>query len=350
MVVTQTYSESKCPLQMISLCAIAKNEAHCIGDMLASVRSLVSEMIVVDTGSTDDSRAVAHAHGAKVFQHTWHNDFAEARNVSLRLATQPWILILDCDEELIADSVPKIRTLIQEPPQAYFLDRHHFFATPNAATFSSLSPDHPVAQRGAQAYFATHDLRLLPNSPEIYFSGEVHESPEDSIRKAGYGLTRTDCVVYHFGHLLAGARAKEKAELYLALAQQKVARAPQDWRTWYHLGVELQNHDRHLDAVHAFSRGITLCQDFAPLWRQIGVSLCALGEYTTAFEAFTEALSKDHACPLTWNALGVAFIKVESLDAARLCFETILAGDAQNPTAKTNLQIVEQLREMQGRG
>jgi Flp pilus assembly protein TadD len=80
------------------------------------------------------------------------------------------------------------------------------------------------------------------------------------------------------------------------------------------------------------------------------VSLCAHGEYTTAFEAFTEALSKDHACPLTWNALGVAFMKVESLDAAKLCFETILAGDARNPAAITNLQIVQQLQEMQGRG
>jgi Flp pilus assembly protein TadD len=102
--------------------------------------------------------------------------------------------------------------------------------------------------------------------------------------------------------------------------------------------------------MHAFSRGITLCQDFAPLWRQIGVSLCAHGEYTTAFEAFTEALSKDQACPLTWNALGVAFMKVQSLDAARLCFETILAGDAKNPTAKTNLEIVQQLQNMCGQG
>ena len=101
--------------------------------------------------------------------------------------------------------------------------------------------------------------------------------------------------------------------------------------------------------MHAFSRGVTLCQDFAPLWRQIGISLCAHGEYTTAFEAFTEALSKDHACPLTWNALGVAFIQVKSFDAARLCFETILAGDGQNPAAKTNLQIVAQLQEIHGR-
>jgi tetratricopeptide (TPR) repeat protein len=332
---------------MLSLCVIAKNEAHCIGDMLNSVRPLASEMIVVDTGSSDDTAAVAKSHGARVHHHTWTNDFAQARNISLTLASSPWILVLDCDEELLPESIPTIRKLIQGPPQAYFVDRHHFFATPNAATFSALSPDHPAAARGAQAYFATHDIRLFPNVPTIRFSGEVHESPEDSLRKAGYQISRSECVIYHFGHLLAGSKAQEKAELYLA--KQKVTKAPQDWRTWYHLGVELQNHDRHLEAMHAFGRGITLCQDFAPLWRQIGVSLCAHGEYTTAFEAFTEALSKDHTCPLTWNALGVAFMKVQSLDAARLCFETILAGDTQNPAAQTNLQIVQHLQEMRGR-
>jgi glycosyltransferase involved in cell wall biosynthesis len=334
---------------MISLCAIAKNEAHCVGAMLESVRPLVSEIIIVDTGSTDDTCSVAHAHGATVHHHTWKNDFAEARNFSLSLAKNPWILVLDCDEELIADSIPKIKELLQGPPQAYFIDRHHFFATPNPATFSTLSPDHPAALRGAQAYFATHDIRLFPNVPTIRFAGAVHESPEDSLLKGGYTPTRTDCVIYHFGHLFGGERAREKAGLYLELAHHKVANDPQDWRAWYHLGVELQNHHRHVEAMHAFGRGITLCQDFAPLWRQIGISLCAHGEYTTAFEAFTEALSKDHACPLTWNALGVAFIQVKSFDAARLCFETILAGDGKNPAATTNLQIVEQLQELHGR-
>jgi len=83
--------------------------------------------------------------------------------------------------------------------------------------------------------------------------------------------------------------------------------------------------------MQAFSRGIKLCRDFAPLWRQIGVSLSEEGDYSSALEAFTEALAKDHVCPLTWNALGITFMRVHSLDAAQLCFETILSGDRKNP-------------------
>jgi glycosyltransferase involved in cell wall biosynthesis len=276
---------------MISLCVIAKNEAHCIGAMLESVRSVVREAIVVDTGSSDTTREVAQTHGARVVQYTWNNNFASARNESLVYAQHPWILILDADEELSPDSLELLKELVLGERRAYFLDRHHFCATPNAATFSTLPPQHPAAQRGAQAFFATHDIRLFPNDRNIQFAGEVHESAEDSLRSLGYEIERSEGLIFHYGHLIAGARAQEKKDLYLSLAQQKVTATPHDWRAWYHLGVELQTQHRHLEAMQAFSRGVQMRKDFAPLWRQIGVSLCEQGDYSRAFEAFTTALS-----------------------------------------------------------
>jgi lipoprotein NlpI len=77
------------------------------------------------------------------------------------------------------------------------------------------------------------------------------------------------------------------------------------------------------------------------------VSLSEEGDYSSALEAFTEALAKDNVCPLTWNALGVTFMRVNSFDAAQLCFETILAGDSKNPLAHMNLEIIRQIRELQ---
>lgn len=331
---------------MLSLCIIAKNESHCIGEMLESVRALNGEAIVLDTGSTDDTRAVALAHGAQVYRYQWKDDFADARNVSLSYARHRWILVLDADEELAPASLQIVRELISGEPKAYFFNRHHFCSTPNAATFFSLEEGHPAIARGAKVYFATHDIRLFPNDSRIAFSGEVHESAEDSLRHLGYSIEHSPAVIYHYGHLISGPRAQEKADLYLNLAKDKVTAAPHDWRAWYHLGVELQNHQRHLEAMHAFSRGITLCKDFAPLWRQIGVSLSERGDYSSALEAFTEALAKDNACPLTWNALGVTFMRVNSLDAAQLCFETILAGDGNNPLATMNLDLVRQIKEL----
>lgn len=331
---------------MLSLCVIAKNESHCIGDMLESVRPLNGEAIVLDTGSTDDTPSIAASHGARVYHYEWRNDFADARNVSMTYARYPWILILDADEQLEPASLELVRNLLAGDKKSFFLNRHHFCATPNAATFSSLAPGHPAIARGATVYFSTHDIRLFPNDRRILFSGEVHESAEDSLRSLGYAIERTPAVIHHYGHLLSGKRAQEKADLYLNLAKDKVSAAPYDWRAWYHLGVELQNHKRHIEAMHAFSRGINLCRDFAPLWRQIGVSLSEEGDYSSALEAFTEALAKDNVCPLTWNALGVTFMRVNSLDAAQLCFETILSGDRRNPLASMNLELLRQLKEL----
>jgi glycosyltransferase involved in cell wall biosynthesis len=312
--------------------------------MLASVRGLVGEMIVVDTGSSDQTPAIAQAFGAQVFHHRWNDDFAEARNRSLSYARYPWILVLDADEVLSPDAAPLIQGLVKAPAQAYSLLRHHFCTEPTALSISSLDPKHPASERGAQTYFATHDIRLFPNDPRIRFFGEVHESAEDSLRSLGYEISRVEGIIFHYGNLISAERKQSKADLYLSLAQQKASAHPHDWRAWFHLGVELQNHQRHIEALYALNQGLSLFPDFAPMWRQLGISLDAQGDYKTAMKAFSKALGFDHVCHLTWNALGITFMKVQSFDAAERCFETVLAADATNPAALTNREIVRRLR------
>jgi tetratricopeptide (TPR) repeat protein len=85
----------------LSFCAIVKNEAHNLDRCLASVKPYVDELIVVDTGSTDDTVAIAQNYGAKISYFEWCNDFAAARNYACTQATGDWILTLDADEELV---------------------------------------------------------------------------------------------------------------------------------------------------------------------------------------------------------------------------------------------------------
>jgi tetratricopeptide (TPR) repeat protein len=85
----------------LSFCAIVKNEAHNLDRCLASVKPYVDELIVVDTGSTDDTVAIAQNYGAKISYFEWCNDFAAARNYACTLTTGDWILTLDADEELV---------------------------------------------------------------------------------------------------------------------------------------------------------------------------------------------------------------------------------------------------------
>src|SRR5204863_5400745 len=86
-------------LPRLSLCMIVKNEERFLRNCLESVKDIVDEMVIVDTGSTDSTLDIAREYGAKVIPHVWKDDFSEARNVSLDHATGDWALWLDADEE-----------------------------------------------------------------------------------------------------------------------------------------------------------------------------------------------------------------------------------------------------------
>jgi glycosyltransferase involved in cell wall biosynthesis len=314
--------------------------------MLESVRGLVAETIVVDTGSTDETQQIVAALGAKVSSCQWQDDFAEARNVSLSFATQPWILVLDADEELSPESISIISDRVAGQPMAYSLDRYHFSWQPDASSSTLVPPEMPAYARGARAYFRTHDIRLFPNDSRVRFIGAVHESAEDSLYRLGIPCQRCPAIIYHYGHLIGDERKREKAAQYLALAHRKVRDNPEDWRTWYHLGIELQNHANHREAVQAFERARSLFPTFAPLLRQLAISRCLLGDYPTGLEIFSQALSTDSSCLLTWNALGAVFLDLGHLDQAQQCFQTIVGADPQNPVAHEALGLIQRRRTL----
>lgn len=103
------------PPRRLALVVIARDEAARIGRLLDSVRPWVDEMLVLDTGSRDDTAAVAAAHGARVAHFAWCDDFAAARNHALDLAAADWHLVLDADEWLI-DGGPALAALRDSAP------------------------------------------------------------------------------------------------------------------------------------------------------------------------------------------------------------------------------------------
>jgi len=97
--------------QRVSLCMIVKNEEPNLADCLSSIRDLVDEMVVLDTGSTDRTRAIAQSLGARVHELPWCDHFAAARNESIRHATGDWIFWLDADDRIDEPNREKLRQL-----------------------------------------------------------------------------------------------------------------------------------------------------------------------------------------------------------------------------------------------
>jgi tetratricopeptide (TPR) repeat protein len=330
---------------MLSLCAIVKNEQDSIERMLDSVSGVASELVVVDTGSTDETRKRASAAGAKVIEYQWRNDFADARNFSISYATEPWILVLDADEALDLSSRDTLRNVLSGAPQACWLLRRHFSNEISTVSHTPVPPEHPAAILGARSYFATHDVRLFPNRPEIRYTGAVHESVEDSLNSLGIHPLETSIIVNHFGHLGTTERRESKATLYLSLAREKVAANPDDWRTWYQLGAELQAQHHHLEAVEHFRHALAAVPDFSPLWRELGKSLYALGLRSESIECLTKALSFNSNCMMTWGTLGAVFLEEGNVSEAEQCFGVILTGEPENLFARSQQARIKDLRK-----
>lgn len=97
----------------ISLCMIVKDEEDTLARCLDSVYDLVDEIIIVDTGSTDKTKAIANSYTNKIYDFEWIDDFSEARNYSFSKATKDYILWLDADDVLLEEDRTKFKALKQ---------------------------------------------------------------------------------------------------------------------------------------------------------------------------------------------------------------------------------------------
>ncbi|ABR30382.1 glycosyl transferase [Thermosipho melanesiensis] len=101
---------------LLSVAMIVKNEEHNIRRLLESIKDIVDEIVVVDTGSTDKTPKIVKEYTDKLYFHPWKGDFSEARNNSLRYPTCEWVIILDADEE-VKEDFKGIRRFLQNLPE-----------------------------------------------------------------------------------------------------------------------------------------------------------------------------------------------------------------------------------------
>lgn len=220
----------------IALVVIARDEAPRIGRLLDSVAPWVDRMLVLDTGSIDDTASLARAAGAQVETFRWCDDFSAARNAALELAAADWHLVLDADEWLIegGESLLSLRT-----------------APPDFVGALQLLDDSGTAQ--VREWLS----RLLPGP--LRYAGRVHEQPQHALP-----VRRLPLRIGHDGYSPQRLAAKRGRNRPLLLAD--LAAAPQDAYLWYQLGKDHAAYDEHEQAAAALERADAL-QPGAVAWR-----------------------------------------------------------------------------------
>lgn len=190
---------------ILSVCIIAKNESKMIEDCLKSVSGISNEIIVVDTGSTDKTKEIASLYTDKIYHFGWNDDFATARNYSLSLAKNKFILVIDCDERLIN-------------PEVLLKTINNISDEVGGIMVKVVSYNN---QKEGKDVYNSKMIRLFRNNKNIRFEGIIHEQVANSIINNGLKLIDSDIEFIHEGynHDALTMQIKQKRNLVLLIRQ-----------------------------------------------------------------------------------------------------------------------------------
>ncbi|MFZ7125417.1 MAG: glycosyltransferase [Desulfobacterales bacterium] len=246
----------------VSLCMIVKDEEKHLSRCLASLKPIVDEIIVVDTGSTDSTKHIASIFGAKVFDFKWNNDFAAARNYSLQKATGDWILVMDADEVISKKDYGSFRSIIQGsklPFPAYSIVTRNYTRQCNTIGWVTNKGDYQKEEAGF-GWTPSEKVRLFRRDPDIRFSFPVHEVVSPSLEAKGVAIHQCEIPVHHYGRLDT-VQLKDKGKKYLEMGLVKLDQMGNDETALRELAVEAGIQGQYQTAIDLWHRLIVLQGD-----------------------------------------------------------------------------------------
>jgi GT2 family glycosyltransferase/tetratricopeptide (TPR) repeat protein/SAM-dependent methyltransferase len=233
----------------LSLCLIARDNAGTIVPCLQSIRPYVDEMVVVGTGSKDDTPHLAARLGARVYHFPWCDSFAAARNESVKHARGDWVFWMDSDDTIDPENGRQLRALAygaHDPAVLGYLMQVH---CPGAA------------DDGAEDFTAVDHVKLFRNRPDLRFERRIHEQIIPAIRRAGGELAWTDLFVVHSGYDRSPEGQARKKERDLRLLHRELAEEPEHPFTLFNLGMTYQDTEEPEKAVDFLKRCLACSGD-----------------------------------------------------------------------------------------
>lgn len=249
-------------MKTISLCMIVKNEEKKLNKCLSSVKDIVDEIIIVDTGSNDKTIEIAKKYTDKIYHFDWINDFAAARNYSLSFATKDYIMWLDADDYIKKSQKEKIKMLKQSDDTA---DMYYFLYDFN------------------DNYQAFYRERMFLRSMNYRFKGKIHEAIIPS------GNVKYMDIVINQQNIEKGLN-RRNIDIFESLKSEEFTS-----RDYYYYAKELLRHNEKEKAILYLNKYINLSNTY---YEDKIDSLFLLGnlysmkqEYTLALETYFKSFN-----------------------------------------------------------
>jgi len=275
----------------VSLCMIVKNEEKYLAKCLRSVKPVVDEMVVVDTGSTDGTKDIAAVFGAKVYDFEWTGDFSEARNFSLSKASGKWTFHLDADEVISPLDYDDFRKVIRQSTAkdaAFLVNTRNYTMNVNLVAWVANDGKYNMEESGT-GWTPSEKVRLFRNDRRIRFAYPVHELVDPYLKKAGIAPKRCTVQVHHYGKMNQ-EKSFDKGEIYYQIGRKKLDEMGEDTIALRELAIQAEILGKHDEAVELWEKFIAIDPNEPKAYINIGISYCSLGKFEDVLETAKKAL------------------------------------------------------------
>jgi len=321
---------------LLSLAMIVKNEEAKLAHCLESVKPLVDEMVILDTGSTDKTVEIAMGFGALVHNFQWRDDFSAARNESLKHCRGDWVLVLDADEAIDPMDYEKIKRACASPFAGAYELIHRQYRSSAIHSFSDVAPvpnTSPYSE-GKQLpyYFDIPACRLSRKFDGLSFCGRLHETMEDSLTERGMTIKPLDAVIHHYGRLQNDGD-KYKSRYYLLIAEREAEVNTASLKAQYNLmqeAIPTKRWDLALVAAENYEKISPESDDFILFGKAL--ALQGVDKHKEAIKQFDLLLSKDPKRVKAMSGKAMSMMALGNVDAGR---DTMLEAIKLDPKYAT---------------